>query len=359
MAGFASLRHRSRRTSTTKPDAAGTGTFSHFIEVGWVVRFVSVVALATAIALFPAFAQTPDEAASPSTEPVQQEDRAVEEPVQKEAGSELEQKREELIADAVAALDETEKALAALEEGESQKALDSLALATGKLELIIAREPELALAPVDVDLITLDVLHDVDDINAIREDIKEAVAAGEIQKARSIIRRFGSELIVATTNLPLGTYPVAIKLAAAMIDAGDVDGAKQSLQTAMSTLVVTETVIPLPIMRARLLLEKAEESLKNGAEPSKSADGKAAEDDVPADSETMEPADYIEAARKQLAMAEALGYGTADEHKELRKNLEELEAKVEGGEKTTTIFQTIAENIAKIRSRLLNDENGT
>jgi hypothetical protein len=51
--------------------------------------------------------------------------------------------REKILTEAKATLDETENAIKALNEDKSNDALAALEKATGKLELILARDPEL------------------------------------------------------------------------------------------------------------------------------------------------------------------------------------------------------------------------
>ena len=77
--------------------------------------------------------------------------------VQKETDSQAADKRKQVLDEAVSALALTKSALAALDEKESARALATLAEVTGKLELIVAREPTLALAPVDVRTIVHDL----------------------------------------------------------------------------------------------------------------------------------------------------------------------------------------------------------
>ena len=309
-------------------------------------RFGLVVLIVMGLVLWPVHAHT----AEPDVAQETTEDRqAVQDSVQDEATRQLDEKRKELIADAGAALDETEKALTALDDGDTRAALDSLALATGKLELIVARDPELALAPVGVDLISRDFVGDLETIEGTRTVIEEMIDDGKIQQARPLIRDFASELIVETTNLPLATYPEAIKLATAMIDEGDTEGAKRTVQTALATLVITEDVIPLPILRAELLLAKAEAGL-SGIETAKE---EAAQQE---DADVTKPAEYVEAARKELEIAEALGYGVDTDYADVRESLEQLDEQIEAKDDTGGIFRTLADNFSELRARIFGDE---
>jgi hypothetical protein len=60
---------------------------------------------------------------------------------------ETEDKRKALMADATSAIQETQAALKTLDEGKTSQAIAALERATGKLDLILARDPKLELAP--------------------------------------------------------------------------------------------------------------------------------------------------------------------------------------------------------------------
>jgi len=189
---------------------------------------------------------------SPVTQSVQAE-------VDNEAANKAAEKRRKILADASAAINETEKALQALQDGDTETALKALETATGKLELILARDPALGLAPVDTEVLSYDLLASVDTVKAIIHDAEDYLEDGEIQKARPLVANLASEIVFRTTSIPLSSYPNAIKAVIPLIDEGRIDEATQALQTALNTLVVTtDEIIPLPVLRAEQLLERAE-----------------------------------------------------------------------------------------------------
>lgn len=124
------------------------------------------------------------------------------------------EKRRQTIGEAVTALTETKNALAALDEKDTTKALDALAQVTGKLELLLARSPRLALAPVDVQTVVHDIFAGTDTIEAILDEAEYALRHGEVQKARHLLSGVASEIVITTTSLPLATYPKAISAVA-------------------------------------------------------------------------------------------------------------------------------------------------
>src|SRR6202043_1589396 len=93
----------------------------------------------------------------PPAEPKSGESRSVDPAVQSEIESMEAEKRATLLKDAISALDETRNALAALDRGDKQGALSALERATGKLDLVVARDPKLAMAPVSVNTTMFDL----------------------------------------------------------------------------------------------------------------------------------------------------------------------------------------------------------
>ncbi|MCG6863248.1 MAG: YfdX family protein, partial [Chromatiaceae bacterium] len=115
---------------------------------------------------------------------------------------------------------ETANALKALDEDKPDEALAALEKATGTLELILARDPGLALAPVDVEVVTYDLSASLDTVKTIIEEAEDYLEDGEIQKARRpLVANLASEIRFLTTNIPLATYPDAIKAVTPLIDA--------------------------------------------------------------------------------------------------------------------------------------------
>lgn len=266
------------------------------------------------------------QAQSPTTRSVQAE---VDNKVKDKAAA----KRKKILADAGAAIDETKRALQALDEKDTAAALKALENATGKLELILAREPQLALAPVDVDVMTYDLLASVDTVKAIIHDAEDYLEDGEVQQARPLVANLASEIVIKTTSIPLATYPDAIKDITPLIDAGKIDEARAGLQAALNTLVIMNEVIPLPMLRAEQLLDDAEALAENGERTAE-------------DNETL--ADLLTAARDQLKMAEVLGYGTEESFEPMYEQLDRIEDKTAGGKGGKGWFKKIKAQLSDL-----------
>lgn len=254
------------------------------------------------------------------------------------------EKRKALFEEATTAIRETKNALKALDEKKSKEALAALERASGKLTIILGREPKLALAPADVNVVTYDILADIDAVKALRHEIEDALDDGRVQQARRLIKNLASETVISVTNIPLATYPGAIKNAAKLIDEGKLDEAKKELQIALNTLVVIDTIIPLPVATAEKYLKEAETLAEKGDRSKE---------------ENKRLADLLKDARTELEFAKALGYGTKKDFKNLYKQLDLIEDKTKGGKSGTGFFDKIKGYLKDtVKSSQKESENG-
>lgn len=234
-----------------------------------------------------------------------------------------EAKRDKLVDEAVSAVRETENAITAIDQNKTEDAIAALERATGKLEIVLARTPSLALAPVDASIITHDVLGTEADVEKIRGDAAAALARGRLQVARGLIADLASETVVRVAKLPLGTYPAALKQAAALLHQAKAKEAKTVLQTALGTLVIEDTIIPLPLVRAQAALEEARSLLEKKRRT---------------DVESARMRTLLGTARSQLQLGKALGYATDKEMTDLIAAVGEIERRTAGAQSATGLL---------------------
>ena len=243
------------------------------------------------------------------------------------------QLRKKLLAEAALAIDDTKKALAFLDKKNSKEALAALERVTGKLELIISREPGLALAPIDMNVAVQDLLADPDTVKVILKEARDLLGDGEVQKARPLLANLSSEMVFSTINIPLATYPQAIKAVARLIDENKLNEAKTALEAALSTLVATNVIIPLPVVRAELLLKEAEKLAENSSRSEK-------------DNESL--SNQLSEARKQVRLAEVLGYGQKKTYKPIYEQIDQIEKKSRGGKSGRGWFDNIKKKVSEL-----------
>jgi ribosomal protein S20 len=244
------------------------------------------------------------------------------------------QKRVSLLADAVLAVDATRNALTALDKGDKKTALAALERASGKLDLVVSRDPNLGFAPVDVSTTILDLYATPDTVKAAVKDAKDELSSNRVQQARHLMSDLASEADTRVTEIPLATYPAAIKAVAPLIDAGKTEEAKGALEAALNTLVIETVIIPLPGIRAQALLHQAEQ-IANKNNRSQDDNQKARQ--------------FIEATRTELQLAQVLGYGSKEDYKPLYAQLDDVQKKTENGRPGKDIFAKIQQSLKNFR----------
>src|SRR4051812_28712541 len=80
----------------------------------------------------------------------------------------IEEKRQSISAEAITALSETRNALLALDRGKKADAMAALERATGKLDVLLARQPHLELATAEVRATIIDLNADAKTIRDVR-----------------------------------------------------------------------------------------------------------------------------------------------------------------------------------------------
>jgi hypothetical protein len=259
--------------------------------------------------------------------------KVLENDVKPQTDEAIKQKRKEIIDEAVAALTETTNALKALDEKKTKDALTALERASGKLNIVLAREPNLAFAPVEVEVIAYDVYTSLDETKKVRKQAEEYLEDGQVQKARRLLRDLASEINISVTSLPLKTYPTAIAAATALIDQGKTEDAKVGLEAALNTLVVTDHIISLPLLRADAKLTRAESLAQK--------EGRSEEDN-------KNLTRLLDEAREQLKFGEALGYGTKKDHKMLYAEIDQIESKTKGGKSGKGFFADVKKHLSEL-----------
>ncbi len=206
-------------------------------------------------------------------------------------------------------------------------------IATGKLDLLIAREPDLALTPTDVAVTYRDIVASKDDIKTVIYAAEDALDDGRVQDARQLLTGMGSEIVTTVTELPLVAYTAAIKEIAPLIDAGEFEQAKLELEAVLKTVVLTDYVTPLPYLRAEELLKQAEEL---------------AEVSDRSEEQNEELAGKLAEVRKNLELGEILGYGSSDSYESLRTDLDQIEEKTSDGKHGKGIFDKMRDTMSEL-----------
>ena len=248
------------------------------------------------------------------------------------AANELLKHREALVKEATAANDEIIKALDQLEKKNKHSAYKILADASGKLDVVLARDPGLKMAPIAVRMRIIDLAANSKDVKDIVDQARKALDKGQVQAARALIDPLVSEIRLSTDYLPMATYPAAIKHAVAEIQKGKIKEARADLYAALSTIVTNDDIIPLPPLNAEADVMRASQLAKKDRSKNKKAIVK-----------------LLDQADQQIALADRLGYG---EYKDIKKEIVVVKGKVNAGSRDTNLFGRLEDLFKEVRKKV-------
>jgi len=242
---------------------------------------------------------------------------------------------------AIEILNETGKVIDLIKNNKVEEAKQELAKIIGSLEILITKNPKIAVIPVDIRSQIVDAVVDIPTAEAIIKEVEEAVAEGYYQTAKDLLEGLTSAYIIYVYMLPLATYPDAMKVAAALLDQGKNEEAISTLITALNTLAIDKIEIPLPVLRAEEFIKLAAEVMKEDKENKKE-----------------EAKLFLENAEYQLELAEIMGYGKKDkEYKEIYEAIKALKKAIGEDHETEGLFGELSEKMKNFKERLFFKKN--
>jgi hypothetical protein len=277
----------------------------------------------------------PPKASSPSTPDSQKQQQEAEQQFRPNIEAQRQQNEAQakgtLDQDAIAAVGLTGEAIKLIAENKKDDALASIERATGKINILIARNPASALIPVSVEVVVIDTAPvDSKVIDQIVQRATDATKHRELPLARILLASLVSELRIRTTSLPLATYPGALQQAAQLLDQGKNQDAGKVLLTALNTLVMVDHVIPLPLILAQAAIDAANSQRQNK--------------DI--------ALTLLQTARNEANRSRLLGYLSSDsEYKGLDDEISSLESAINGKGDTSSMFSHLRDRISAFLKR--------
>ena len=241
----------------------------------------------------------------------------------------------QLIKEAVLALQYTNDAYIYLNGKKTDKALDSLKKAIGELTVVLNNPKAPYLLPVNVNVTASEYVGTIKNIAQQVRAAKVALAKGDLPLTRTILDSLKSEIDINAINIPLATYPDAIKLAIKYINEGKIKEAKDVIAMALNTLVTTSTVIPIPIVKAQDLVIAASKIAKK---------------------DKKQAIKYLEEAKKQLKVAELLGYTSKSDttYKMLKDKIDNIESKLNHNRETKSFFDDLKDKLKEFKDKAIS-----
>ena len=233
--------------------------------------------------------------------------------------------------EAIEAIEQTEDAIKSITANKKDDALASIERATGKINILLARNSASALIPVSVEVVVIDIAPgDPKVIDQIIQRATDATKQRDLPTARILLNSVVSELRIRSTSLPLATYPAALQQAAQLLDQGKNQDAGKVLLTALNTLVMVDHVIPLPLILAQAAIDAANSQRQNK--------------DL--------ALTLLQTAKNEANRSRQLGYLSSDsEYKGLDNEISNLESAIKGKGDTSSMFSHLRDRISAFLKR--------
>ena len=224
--------------------------------------------------------------------------------------------------------------LIALDQNKKDEAIKTLEKAIGKIEVVLSNPKAPALIPLDSKVVVQHFIGSSEDAVTAVITAEALLAKGKVQAARRIVLGLVDEIDVATVNLPLATYPVALKEAAKYLHDNKIDEAKRVLAATLNTFVNITAITPIGILEA--------ETLVNAASKIAKSDKKLA-------------LGHLNQAKEALKRARVLGYtsGSDTSYKMLNEAISAVEKEIKGKNEATKLFDELKEKLKEFKEKAL------
>jgi len=238
-----------------------------------------------------------------------------------------------IVKEAVNAVVLTQKVLADLDKNDTKTAIKDLEDAIGKLEVVLAAEKAPKLLPIDASITAVEYVGDAKEIKKNLDLVESLLDDGKVQEARKLLYTLQSEIDIVSVNLPVSSYPDALKLAAKYLHDNKTEQAKAVLVTALNTMVEDIVVVPIPVLKADALIVAASKIAKEDKE---------------------QALKHLAQAQVELEKAKLLGYTSKSDvtYKALKKAIEKTEKEVKGKNKAEKLFEELINKIKSFKEKM-------
>ena len=238
---------------------------------------------------------------------------------------------------AIKAVADTYTVVELLNQKKPKEALDLLKKVIGEMEVILAANENVSLIPINSYTVVVDIALGPEEVLKTITEVTKKLTQGDVQGARILLDTLQSEIDIVIENLPLATYPDAMKLASKYIIDGKVEEAKSVLQIALNSMVVKKIIIPIPLVRASDLIEEASKISKTHKE---------------------QALKYLDEAKRQLKLAKVLGYGNEDQkiYRDLQARIDSIKKEIEGKNEAAKMFEELIKRLKEFKKRLMSSE---
>jgi len=255
---------------------------------------------------------------------------------QMKAMDKIRKAKEKILVESIQAVVETKNTVQLLSSNKAKEATKQLKGVIKKIDTITAKYPKLKLVPLDINSETNDLITDISTVKQITKDAEKALKNEHLQKARELLTGLSSEIDITTVNIPIATYPSAIKKAINLIDKNKLDDARLVLINTLNNLVIEKETLPIPILQAEVLINEAMTRHLENRKKNKAI-----------------VINLLDNAEYKLKLADVLGYGGKDKmYKELNNDIKSLKKSANSDADLKDLFNKLKTKLKKFKERL-------
>lgn len=229
----------------------------------------------------------------------------------------------------VAGMQQTFKALKAMQAGKKADAKKALEAATKSFETALKANPSLDLIPIDERFQAFSFMGSSDAIAARLKLAQQLLKAHDTQVANAVISPLKDELDITVISIPMKIYPVAAQKALEELNKGNDKAAFDAIAEAMNSLVVVKAIVPTPLLAAQdMIIDASRLDKKKKAQAKK----------------------LLSAAKEELKRAELLGYVSKNEaaYKLLNDDITKIQKEIEGKNVVEKLYDRLKNDFKKI-----------
>jgi len=233
----------------------------------------------------------------------------------------------------IEALANTYKAVALIKANKIDEAKKILTQADKKFQEALKKNPKLDLLPVDEGIMIFQFAGDSKTIQKALDLSSTLIKKHATQDAREILMPLKDEMDIDIVAIPMKLYPKTTKKALEALNKGDKDSALLALGEGFGTLVITKTVIPLPLLAAQDLVIGASNLDKNKKDKALK---------------------LLALAKEELKRAELLGYTQkhSKTYKLLNDDISNIEKEIKGKNEVEKFYKKIKEDFKAFLNKI-------
>ncbi|MCH9697711.1 MAG: YfdX family protein [Gammaproteobacteria bacterium] len=232
-----------------------------------------------------------------------------------------------------------------LQSGRIKAAQSLIKQVAGLLKDTISANPEAEFVAIEVIPVRSDDLNDLQLIQLKQQEIDLQWSSGHKQLVRQLLSSYVNNFVITTKTISLSQFENGVKQLSTLLRNKAVAKAQSKIAELSDLIKTQNTLIPLPICRAELMIEKARQLAIRQTTQLEN---------------TQDLVVYmLQQVESQLKMAELLGYGEQKRYIEFYKAIEGVKSLAVAGQNTTKLLIRLNTLITSLKAEVIDELSQT